>query len=81
MENENIAAALARIEEQLKHLTEKLDRAIARTDVHEDTLSKHEARLAVLESRSGGWKTVIAIVSPIVAALAFGIAILDRLYG
>lgn len=78
--DESIAAALARIEEKLAAMTEKLDRAIARTDVHEDTLSKHEARLAVLEARSGGWRTVVAILGAVVGAGGFVLLLLDRLY-
>lgn len=76
-----VAAALARIEEQLKHMTEKLDRAIARTDVHEDTLSRHEARLAVLESKSGGWRNVLVVVAGVIGAIGFVLGVADRLYG
>lgn len=83
-ENESTAAvtaALARIEEQLKHMTEKLDRAIARTDTHEDTLSKHESRLAVLESKSGGWRNVLIVLAGVLGALGFVLGMADRLYG
>lgn len=76
-----VAAALARIEEQLKHMTEKLDRAIARTDNHEDTLGRHETRLAVLESRSGGWRNVLVVVAGVIGTLGFVLAMADRLYG
>jgi hypothetical protein len=48
-----VAPAQARVEEQLKHMTEKLDRAIARIDLHEDTLSGHETRLAERARRRG----------------------------
>lgn len=76
-----VAAALARIEEQLKHMTEKLDRAIAKTDVHEDTLSKHDIRISVLESKSGGWRNVLVVVAGVIGALGFVLGVADRLYG
>lgn len=56
------------------------DRAIARTDVHEDTLNRHEARLAVLESKSGGWRNVLVVVG-VIGAIGFVLGVADRLYG
>ena len=82
METEtDIIERLARIEAGIAHMTEKLDALVKTSNGHSDTLSKHEARLAVLESKSGNWKTVVAVISPIVAVAAFLFALLDRIYG
>lgn len=81
MESEGIAVALGRIEEQLKHVTEKLDRLSDQFDRDHTTLGDHESRLAVLESKSGGWRTVLTVVSAVVVVAGFALVILDRLYG
>jgi hypothetical protein len=71
---------LARIEMGIAALNDKLDRLDNRSEKHEDTLSQHEARLLLLESRRGGWKVVLAIVAGVVSAAAFVLTILDRIY-
>lgn len=80
MDSEVIAAGLARIQEQLTGMAEKIDRLITQGETHNNTLSRHEARLAVLEARSGGWKTAVAILSPIVSIVAFGLVLANQLY-
>lgn len=81
MNEADLMVTLGRIEEAVKHMTEKLDRAIARGDSHEDTISRHETRISVLESKTGSWKGVIAIIGGLVGSAGFTLALLDRLYG
>lgn len=70
MNNETeVIERLARIETQLANVAERVG-----------TTSNHEARLAVLESRSGGWRSVLVVVAGVIGALGFVIGIADRLY-
>lgn len=80
MNEADLAVTLGRIEEGIKHMTEKLDRLIVKTETHDTTLNKHEASLAVLESKSGSWKSVVPIVAVLVAGVALTLTVLDRLY-
>lgn len=79
--NNSLAVAVGRIEEGIKNLNEKVDRVISQNEVHAETLSKHDSRLAVLESkqvpRVGGWTIALGII----AIAGFGLAVFDRLYG
>lgn len=76
-----VAVALGRIEERLKSMEEKIDHLAQKFDVDHTTLNTHEARLAVLESKAGGWKTAATIVSPLVALGALIFTVLQVLYG
>lgn len=71
---------LARIETGISTLNEKIDRLTDSSVKHEDTLSRHEARLLLLESRKGGWKIGLGVATGLVAVAAFILTILDRIY-
>lgn len=75
-ENTLFAVALGRIEEVLKGVNEKLDMLVEKSNAHHATLSKREAGLAVLESKSGSWRTAVAVLLPIIAGadLIFSVA-------
>ena len=81
MDSEGVAVALGEIKEALKHMAEKIDHLSDRFDKDHDTLSDHAQRLAVLESKSGGWRTVLAVVTAVVAVGGFVFVVLERLYG
>lgn len=76
-----LAVAVGRIEEGIKNLNEKVDRVITQNEAHAETLSKHDTRLAVLESQRGPRVSVWTIVVAIIATAGFGLALFDRLYG
>lgn len=76
-----LAVAVGRIEEGIKNLNEKVDKVISQNEVHADTLSKHDVRLAVLESKQGPRISAWTIALGIIAIAGFGLALFDRLYG
>jgi hypothetical protein len=71
---------LARIETGIVALNDKIDKLTDASGKHEDTLSNHEARLLLIESRKGGWKVGISITAGLVAVAAFILTVLDRIY-
>lgn len=75
---------LARIETTVgagfQTLNDKIDKLTARSDDHADRLAKAESEIAVLKSKQGGWKIGLPIVAGLIAAAAFILSILDRLY-
>lgn len=75
-----LAVAVGRIEEGIKNLNEKVDRVIAQNQDHADTLSKHDVRLAVLESKQQPKVHWLTILVGIVAVAGFALALFDRLY-
>ena len=75
-----LAVAVGRIEEGIKNLNEKVDRVISQNEAHADTLSKHDTRLALLESRQGPRVSVWTVAVAIIAIAGFGLALFDRLY-
>jgi hypothetical protein len=85
MDAEGIAVTLGRIEEQLKHMTEKLDRLSDQFDRDHDTLGEHGQRLAVLESKDKTARANVALwvagVGGFVGLASLVIGFLDRFYG
>ncbi len=75
-----LAVAVGRIEEGMKNLNDKMDRVIAQGDQHANTLSEHDTRLAVLESKQQPKVHWLTILVGIVAVAGFALAIFDRLY-
>ena len=72
---------LARIETGISNLDKKFDALESQADKHTDTLSAHEARLLLLESKQGGFtKVALPIITGLVATAAFVLTILDRFY-
>lgn len=76
----DLAVAIGRIEEGQRAMKESVDRVAKAVDDHDDTLSKVEARLAVLESGRGPRIHWITIAVGLIAIAGFGLAIFDRLY-
>lgn len=76
-----LAIAVGRIEEGIKNLNEKVEKVISQNEIHADALSKHDTRLAVLESKQGPRLSAWTIVLGIIATAGFGLALFDRLYG
>jgi endonuclease V-like protein UPF0215 family len=71
---------LARIETGVVALNEKVDKLSTQSEAHNNTLSTHEARLLVLESKQGAWRIVLTVATGLVAVAAFALTVLDRLY-
>lgn len=71
---------LARIETGISALNDKLDKLTGTTDDHTSRLSQAEAKILVLESKQGGWKVGLSVITGLVAAAAFILTVLDRLY-
>jgi len=76
-----LAVAVGRIEEGIKNLNEKVDRVITQNEAHAETLSKHDTRLAVLESQRGPKVSPWTIAVAIVAIASFGLTLFNMLYG
>ena len=75
-----LAVAVGRIEEGIKNLNEKVDRVIKQGDEHASTLSRHDLRIAVLESKQGPRIHPITWGVGAVAIAAFVLGIFDRFY-
>lgn len=75
-----LAVAIGRIEEGIRSVNDKLDTLAAESTNHSNTLTGHEARLAVIESHRQPRVHWLTIVVGIIAILGFGLAVFDRMY-
>lgn len=75
-----LAVAIGRIEEGVKNMNGRLQKVAEIAEEHEDTIGKHETRLALLEQRQGPRLHWLTVLVGIVAVAGFALALFDRLY-
>jgi septal ring factor EnvC (AmiA/AmiB activator) len=76
----DILLALARLEVKQDGLMSAIERLREETDVHWKKIADLESKIAVLESQRQPKIHWLTIVVGIVAVVAFGFAVLDRLF-
>lgn len=79
-----IELGVQRVEEKIDALEKKTELSLARLDSevadHEKWLQRHEVDITVMQQRVGPRISAVTWVAAISAAIALGLAILDRIY-
>lgn len=75
------AERLARIEEGIRGLHNKVDNLSTKHGHLEDTQTRQAIELAVIKSRGATWKTVLSVSAVLITASALMFGLLNQLYG